>query len=215
MTSAIGSSGAGPRAPAPGPGEPLARERAKRIQRRATVVVALCFLATLASGFGLLILYAFGGNTQLEAVLVAICVGGIGAGLVVWSHWLMPTEDLVEERHPLRSDAESRREVVAALGEVGRRRFLLTLLGGAFVGLGAALALPLLSLGPSPGRSLSETSWRKGSRFIDAQGNVVNAADVPLEGIVTVFPDNAPGAADSQAVLLHVDASQLQLAGDA
>ena len=72
--------------------------------------------------------------------------------------------------------------MVAALGEVGRRRFLLALLGGAFVGLGAALALPLLSLGPSPGRSLFETSWKKGSRFIDAQGNLVNAADLPTRG---------------------------------
>ena len=215
MTSAIGSSGADAGAPRPGPGQRVAPDRAKQLQRRATIVVALCFLGTLTSGFGLLVLYALGGETQLEAVLVAICVGGIGAGLVVWSHWLMPNEDLVEERHPLRSDSQSRQEVVSALGEVGRRRFLLTLLGGAFVGLGAALALPLLSLGPSPGRSLYETSWKKGSRFIDAQGNLVNAADLPLEGIVTVFPENAPGAADSQAVLLHVDSSQLQLAGDA
>ena len=214
MTSAIGSSGAEPDAPVPGPGKPLPAARARQLQRRATAIVALCFLATLGSGFGLLLLYAYGGNTQLEAVLVAICVGGIGAGLVVWSHWLMPTEDLVEERHPLRSDSQSRQEVVAALGEVGRRRFLLTLLGGAFVGLGAALALPLLSLGPSPGRSLFETSWKKGSRFIDAQGNRSTQRTCRPTGR-DGLPGGLPGSADWQAVLIHVDAGLLQLAGDA
>lgn len=184
-------------------------------QRRATGVVALAFGATFVSGFGLLILYWVGASTQLQAVLVVVATAGIGIGLVVWSHWLMPDDHIVEERHPIRSDAAAREEVTAALGELGRRRFLFILLGGAFAGLGAAMALPLLSLGPPTGRSLFETSWRKGARFIDAQGNLVHADDLPLEGIVTVFPENAPGSADSQAVLLHVDASQLQLSGEA
>lgn len=215
MTSWNGGTGAGRGAPRPGPGTRLSPDRAAQIQRRATAVVAGSFLATFLSGVGLFVLYWLGGQTQLEAVLVAIAVGGIGVGLVVWSHWLMPADDLIEERHPIQSDPEAREQVVSALGEVGRRRFLLLLICGAFAGLGAALVLPLLSLGPAPGRSLFETSWKKGSRLVDAQGNVVHAADLPPEGIVTVFPDNAPLAADSQAILLHVDPSQLQLAGDA
>jgi ubiquinol-cytochrome c reductase iron-sulfur subunit len=185
-------------------------------ERRAELVVVLAFLASLASGLGLFVVYALGGQTQIESVLLTICLGGIGVGLVVWSHRLMPNEHQDEERHPIRSDAETRQEVVNALGEgVGRRTFLLRMLGAALGGLAAAMALPLLSLGPSPGRSLFQTAWRPGARLVDADGNVVNASQLPEQSIVTVFPEGAPGSADAQTVLLHVAPDRLQLQGDA
>jgi ubiquinol-cytochrome c reductase iron-sulfur subunit len=42
----------------------------------------------------------------------------------------------------------------------------------------------------------------------------VNAIDVPMGGLVTVFPEGAPGSADSQAVLMRVEPNLLQLAAD-
>jgi ubiquinol-cytochrome c reductase iron-sulfur subunit len=185
-------------------------------ERRAERIAAAAFIGSLLSGLGLFAVYLGGGQTQVEAVLLTICVGGIGVGMVVWSHALMPNEHQEEERHPIRSDAETREEVVRALGEgVGRRTFLLRLLGVAFVGLGAALALPVLSLGPAPGRSLFQTEWRSGLRLVDINGNPVNAADLPVESIVTVFPEGSPGSADAQTVLLRVAPERLQLQGDA
>jgi ubiquinol-cytochrome c reductase iron-sulfur subunit len=45
---------------------------------------------------------------------------------------------------------------------------------------------------------------------VTADGRPVLAADVPLEGLVTVFPEGDPGSADGQAVLVHVASGLLQ-----
>ena len=71
-------------------------------------MVAAAFLRHLASGLGLFVLYFAGGQTQLEAVLLAVCLGGLGVGLVVWSHRLMPNAQQEEERHPIRSEMRRR-----------------------------------------------------------------------------------------------------------
>jgi ubiquinol-cytochrome c reductase iron-sulfur subunit len=88
---------------------------------------------------------------------------------------------------------------------IARRTVLLRLLAGAVAGLAAAFAVPVFSLGPSPGRALFETPWRRGKRLVDAEGRLVNARAVPIDSIATVFPEGAPGSADGQTVLIHVD----------
>jgi ubiquinol-cytochrome c reductase iron-sulfur subunit len=183
-------------------------------ERRAELLVALAFCTTLFSGFGLLVLYLAGGQPQLEGILLFLCLGGLGAGLVVWSHRLMPAPVREEVRAPLASDPAQRQELVDQLvheGGMERRRFLMRLLGAALAGLGAALALPILSLGPNPGRSLFQTAWRPGLRLVDVDGRPVNAGDLPVGSVATVFPEGAPGSADAQTVLLHVDPALLQL----
>ncbi len=187
-------------------------------ERRATRIVATSFTLTMMAGVALLALYILGGDTQLEGVLLAVVLGGIGVGLVVWSHGLMAVPTRVEERHPLASDAASRGALVRDLvneGDVGRRRFLLRLLAGAAASLAAALAIPVLSLGPAPGRSLFQTSWRRGSRLVDVDGRPVTIESVEAGTIVTVFPAGAVGSADSQTVLVRVDPALLQLTGPA
>jgi ubiquinol-cytochrome c reductase iron-sulfur subunit len=44
---------------------------------------------------------------------------------------------------------------------------------------------------------------------VTSDGALVRADDVPLDGLVTVFPEHDPGSADGQAVLLRVRADQL------
>jgi quinol---cytochrome c reductase iron-sulfur subunit len=195
-----------------------AREAARRAEARGQRIVTLAFLASLFSGLALFLLYVAGGQTQLEGLLLTVCLGGIGVGLVVWSHRLMPVPIQEEERHPIRSDDAIRAEVVEALeteGAMGRRTFLMKMLGAALGGLAAALVVPILSLGPAPGRSLFETSWRAGLHLVGLDGKPVNASQLPQGSIATVFPDGAVGAADSQVVLLHVDPTRLQLQGRA
>lgn len=187
-------------------------------ERRAVRIVAGAFLVTIPAGLALVGLYLLGGQLQLEALLLAVVLGGIGVGLVVWSHGLMPVPERVEERHPLASDPEDRAAVVAGLTtEAGmrRRRFLGRLLAAALASLAAALAIPVLSLGPSPGRSLFRTSWRRGSRVVGLDGQPVAAGSLPVGSIATVFPEGAVGSADSQTVLIHVDPTLLELPPDA
>jgi len=181
-------------------------------------VVLACFGLTFLAGIGLLALYAAGGNTQLEGVLLALALGGLGAGIVLWAQDLMSSELREEERHPLGGGAATSESVVDALtDEAGfsRRRMLQAGLVTALGGLAAALAIPVLSLGPAPGRTLFETPWKRGLRLVGYDGEPVHADLVPDGGVLTVFPEGSPGSADGQALLIHAGADRLALTGDA
>lgn len=184
----------------------------RRVERR----IALSFGVSALAGLALLGVYLLGGQTQIEGILLAVCLGGIGAGIIVWAQRLLPGELRVEPRHPAEAaaDAAAVREIVAEEGSITRRSLLVRALAGAFAGLGAALAIPVLSLGPAPGRSLFQTPWKSGMKMVGLDGKPINAADVPIGGIVTGFPDGVPGSADGQALLIRVEPGLLHLAAD-
>jgi ubiquinol-cytochrome c reductase iron-sulfur subunit len=203
-----------------GPGTALERARrevhARDAERRAEVAVAACFLATMGSGGALLLLYLLGGQPQLEGILLAVCLGGLGVGIVIWSQALMPAREAVEERPPLRTDRGAAELVDTLEEEAGfaRRKLLVLMLLGALGGLATALLMPVLSLGPAPGRSLFETPWRRGLRLVDAANQVVRAETLPVGSIITVFPEGFAGNHDAQTVLIHEDPALLQLPGE-
>ena len=178
--------------------------------------IALAFAVSAIAGVALLGVYLAGGQTQVEAVLLALSLGGIGIGVIAWSQWLLPGNLHIEERHPAEAAADpaAEREIVEEEASITRRTLLIRALAGALAGLGAALAIPVLSLGPAPGRALFETPWRKGLRLVDLEGNVIRAADLPLEGIVTAFPEGYVGSADGQTILIRVAPDLLRLAAD-
>ncbi len=189
-----------------------------RRERRAERLVLACFAVTFLTGLGLLGVYTLGGDTQVQGVLLALCLGGLGAGIVLWAQELMSNEERVEERHPLGTGPEGSAAVAEALtDEAGfsRRRVLQGGLVAALGGLAAALAIPVLSLGPAPGRSLFETPWKKGLHLVGFDNQPVKADAIPQDGVVTVFPEGFPGSADGQTLLIHAGADRLQLQGDA
>lgn len=200
-----------PRQTPMGPPAPAREQRAER-------AVLVAFGITALSGVALLVLYAAGGQTQLEGILLAACLGGLGVGIVLWAQELMSGELRIEPRHPLGGGPEAREAVSdALLDEEGfsRRRVLQVGMLGALGGLGAALVIPVLSLGPAPGRSLFQTPWRAGMRLVGFDGQPVRAADLPRDGVLTVFPEGFPGNADAQAVLIHAGSDRLRLDGQA
>jgi ubiquinol-cytochrome c reductase iron-sulfur subunit len=177
--------------------------------------VALAFALSALASVGLWITYLRGGQPQVEGVLIAVALGGLAVGLVVWAKQFLPTGGLVEEREPLPS-SQIEREAVEREFEWGeayleRRGFLIKMLTVALGALGIAAIFPIRSLGPKPGRSLFRTAWRAGSRVVTEQGQPVMAADVPVGGVLTVFPEWHPQAADSQAVLIRMEPDQLVL----
>ena len=187
---------------------------AKAVER----LVAAIFLLAAGAGVALLAVYALGGQTQLEGGLLALSLGGIGVGVIVWSQRLLPEELTTQERHRLASPAGSHPDMDAISQEVERgitrRTLLVRALGAAIAGLAAALAIPILSLGPAPPGPRRPTGWRAGSRLVNSDGRPVSAADLPMDGIVTVFPDGSPGSAIGQAVLIRVDPTLLRLPAD-
>jgi ubiquinol-cytochrome c reductase iron-sulfur subunit len=184
-----------------GTGETIAAER--RAERR----VAVSFLVSAAGAVGLAVVYLRGGDPQLEGVLLAVALGGVAVGFVMWANHLMPRGPFVDQRHDPASDEEELEDLeedVERGGILTRRKLVLRTLGIAVGGLSVAALFPIRSLGPSPKRSLVETPWRDGLRLVTEDGRPVRVEEVPLEGLVTVFPEGHEGSADGQAVLVNV-----------
>jgi quinol---cytochrome c reductase iron-sulfur subunit len=181
-----------------------AKERGQRSGRSISVGFGVSALASL----GLTVVYARGGQPQIEGALIFLSLGGLAYGLIQWGKRFLPQGPYVQEREPLASTAMERgvlQEGIEASEKTLQRRGFLKWLGVAVLALGAAAVLPVRSLGPKPGRSLFQTSWRKGSRVVTSEGRAVTIDDLQEGGILTVFPEGHTGAADSQAVLIRVN----------
>lgn len=187
--------------------------RERRLERR----IGGLFALTALTGLGLLGLYVAGGQPQLEGILLAVCLGSLGIGIILWSQELMPERHVEEPRHRLASDPGARAALAEAIEEEAgftRRRFLIRMLLTAFGGLAAALAVPVFSLGPAPGRELFTTTWRRGSRLVDLDGRPVRASDLAVDAVTTVFPEGHPGDAQAQTLLIRVPTELLRLPAD-
>ena len=177
--------------------------------------VAIALVASIVGALGLFVVYAMGGQPQLEGALLFVALGGLGVALMLWARGLMRSiADETQGRHrpASPSDVESATAAVEeGVDEIRRRRFLSRLLLAAAGALGLAALFPVRSLGGSPGDELATTAWRSGSRLTTIDGNPVSVEDLELESFVTVFPEDAIGSSDAQAVLIRVDPQLLEL----
>jgi ubiquinol-cytochrome c reductase iron-sulfur subunit len=195
----------------PGDGGGLAAGRDADRDRRGARFEVLCataFLAALGASITLAVVYWLGGQPQAEGILLAIALGGIGMGIVVWAKHFMPNDEVAEDRHPLQSSEEEIAEFTADFqaGEASlrSRRLLIATAGGACAALGVALVFPIRSLGPRPGRGLKETPYRKAPiRVVREDGSPVRPAQIPVDGFVTVWPEHHTDAADAATLLIH------------
>ena len=189
------------------------RSRRARRELRAELLAAACFMLTGLSGLALFAAIWLDWGTPAQGVLTALALGGLGAGLVIWEHDLLPTRHAVEERHPIESDpgqlALTRDTFLEETGFRQRRRLLGALLVG-IGGLSFAGLAPLISLGPLPSASVFHTKWKKGSRVVGENGQPVRATDLAVGGILTVFPEGDVGDANAQTVLINVGPGLLQ-----
>ncbi|HET6953620.1 MAG TPA: Rieske 2Fe-2S domain-containing protein [Acidimicrobiales bacterium] len=140
---------------------------------------------------------------------MALGMLGIGLGAVHWAKTLMPDEEMVEERHPLRASDESRDRVVQVMAEGGqdaqitRRPLIKYTLGGALGLFAVPLVLQVAgSLGPMPQKSLSLTFWNGGPSgpgeeptftpmrlMRDPENTPIRADDVTLGSVFHVLPE--------------------------
>jgi ubiquinol-cytochrome c reductase iron-sulfur subunit len=184
------------------PAEPDDPRRAKKAER----LVALCFILATLAGIGFLVCYAVFDLNSLTTVLHSnLALGGtlslvfllMGVGAVIWVRHVMPTVDLTEQRHPLRSTPEARAafketftEGAEASGFVKRPLIRRTLIA-ATVPLAVAPLFLLRDLGPLPGTSLDFTVWRKGLRLlVYGTGQPITPADFDTPGaLISVGPE--------------------------
>ena len=175
----------------------------------------LAFCASALAAVGLAVTYSLGGQPQVEGVLLAIALGGIGFGLVSWSRRFMPDDVAVEDRGTVSSTPEDIDGLLADLSaedaQVGRRHLLVRLLAVAGGALGVAALFPIRSLGPRPGRGLHTTPYRQGGlRLVTEDGEAVHTDALPVNGVLTVFPEGYEDREDAQTLLLNLPEGELE-----
>ena len=177
-------------------------------ERRAVNQVAIAFAVSALASLGLAAVYWQGGQNQVEGVLLAIALGGLGYGFVVVARRLLPQGPYTEEREVLPSSegqvAAFETDLERGEGWMARRGFLVKMLGVAAGALGVAALFPIRSLGPNPGNSLRRTKWRTGSLVVDEQGEPVRVRTLEVGGVLTVFPEGHLEREDSQTLLIRV-----------
>jgi ubiquinol-cytochrome c reductase iron-sulfur subunit len=170
--------------------------------------IAIAFVISAVSSIGLTIVYAFGGQPQLEGLLLGSSLGGLAAGLGLWAKHLLPSGSFTQERDVSYEDDKRAHDMEEDFEEgadtLGRRSFLVRALAAAAGALGIAALFPIRSLGRAPGGSLFATAWTPGARLVTVEEAPVVAESVPVGGIVTVFPEGHTDAADSATLLIHL-----------
>lgn len=187
--------------------EPGADQREERL---AAVAFGLATVAAVA----LSVVYWRGGQPQAEGVLLGVVTGGLGVGIVAWARLATPQGHVTEERHLVGSTEEQVSELASDIeaggAAFGRRRLLVGLFGSAVAAFGAALVFPIRSLGPRPGKGFKRTAYGDDPpvRLVTAEGRPVLVDDLPLDGVVTVWPEGHTKDGDAPTLLIRTRPDQ-------
>ena len=193
--------------------------RGTKAEKRAERGVAAMFTLSALAGVGFIVAFIalpykwhlpgtpqnFRFYTPALGILLALMLFGMAFGLVLWAKWLMPEEEIIQDRHDEPSTEADKLMTEATLARgledtgLPRRSMILKSLGLA----GGALAtVPLVALVggmlKKPGDQLDHTLYRKDKkRFPESGGRVplvyadwrrVGPNDLSPGGIATVFP---------------------------
>jgi ubiquinol-cytochrome c reductase iron-sulfur subunit len=195
--------------------------RGTKAEKRAERAVALSFAISALGGLAFIVYFCAGkwkwhvpGTAQTfkyySPVLggtLAIMLLFLGIGMVLWSKWLMPEEETIQDRHPLPSDAPDKllteATLIQGLEDTGlpRRSLILRTLGLAG---GAMATVPLVALVGAmikkPGDTLFHTLYKPrpdDPNFKETKGLIplvfsdfrrVGPDDLEPGGLATVFP---------------------------
>jgi ubiquinol-cytochrome c reductase iron-sulfur subunit len=179
----------------------------KSTRDRTTAIVVALAVAILAA-VGVTIVYGLGGQPQLEGALLGLTLGGMAVALFLFARRMLPGGHFVQVRDELPGTPSERASVAESFysgAEPIERRSLLAKMFGLAVGaLGLAALFPVRSLGTRPGRTLSATEWKRGTRVVTRGGEPVRIQDVDVNTVLTVFPEDHPDSADSQTLLIRL-----------
>lgn len=209
------------------PAGPDDEQKANRYER----IIAALFVLSFIASVGFIAAYIGLPVHAIDAVLrsnlalgTSMGVGflAVGAGAVLWVHFLMPHVELTEPRKPLASPPQERAEFAQTFAEGAeasgfvKRPLLRRTLIAASVGLGVAPIVTLRDMGPLPGTILRHTAWSRGRRLIVYGPNTpLRPADFASPGqMITVVPegfqDNPDALAKATAIILKFAPGQLQ-----
>jgi ubiquinol-cytochrome c reductase iron-sulfur subunit len=209
------------------PADPDDPVQAKRAERLVAVVFTLAFLA----GCGFIAAYVLFTGHSLSGVLNSNLALGttlslvmllLAVGATLWVRLLMPSVELTEERHPLRSSEEDRAEFKETFEEGAdasqfvKRPMLRRTLMLASLPLVAAPVVLLRDMGPLPHNDLGYTVWRKGLRlWVYGANRPISPAEFNTPGaVISIVPagfqDDDNALAKAAVIILKFRPGQLQ-----
>lgn len=172
----------------------------KRIER---IVLALLGL-TAAAGVGFIAVYVTSNDTQLLGLSLGLAFLFLAGAAVIAGKRIVDQRKAVEERKEIGHVAAAEEAIEAidavhedatgappAIDERMSRKRLVIAAAGAATTLGAALVVPLASLGPKVGNSIVDTPWEPGVRLVDDQGNPISVDDIAVGSFLPAFPEDA------------------------
>jgi ubiquinol-cytochrome c reductase iron-sulfur subunit len=188
---------------------------------RAELIVALLLLAAAACSVMFIVVYAldWSNQTQWLGLCLGSALGLAAAALIVAGERVLPTEQL-EEDYPEAEHPEEQEKIDQLVEETGsrltRRRLLLGAGGAAGAALGAALVVPVASLGPVlDTRSFYESPWYRDRRLVDVDGKPLKASEIESETFYTAFPEGAyREELAAPVVVVRVAESELDMPSD-
>jgi ubiquinol-cytochrome c reductase iron-sulfur subunit len=169
----------------------------------------------------------FGASNLALGLSLGLALLLIGLGAIQWARKLMDDHEIVEERHPSRSNDEDRAKTVAIVRQggtesgIGRRTLIRRTLIGAMAALGIPVVLLLGDLGPLPGARSAHTIWKRGIRILnDVTFKPLRPQDIELGQIVNAVPanllklpegeDRTNARAKAGVILVRMDVADIQ-----
>jgi ubiquinol-cytochrome c reductase iron-sulfur subunit len=186
-------------------------------RRSEWLTVAALGCATLAAA-AFVVVYVVRPDTQLLGLTLGLAFAFLGTAAIIAGKRVV-RQDKIAEDYPEFGDAAAQGRVVATVAEgaegISRRRLIAGATATAGVTLGAALALPLASLGPNVGQQIANTPWRRGRRLVTEDGMPLRIDDVVEGTFFTAFPDGADRKdLGAPVIVVRVAPERLQLAPD-
>jgi ubiquinol-cytochrome c reductase iron-sulfur subunit len=171
--------------------------------------IAVCWTLALLASIALMIVYVDGAQNQAAGVCFAVAFFALGIGLILWARDLVPGHDITASRgthyvSPSADRTAAAEAMWSRMEPMARRPFLYKMLGAVSAVFGLAVAFPLASLGPRPHRDLYKTPWAAGVRAVTEDGIPVRPSDIPVRGILTVFPEGNLDDALGPTLLINV-----------
>jgi ubiquinol-cytochrome c reductase iron-sulfur subunit len=199
----------------------LDRENQVNVERRerwGTILAAIASLAGVAGGITFVVTFWTGGSNEWLGSGLAVFLGGFGAALVLWAHWLTAHREAVEPRErvdsPLPEQEGAAREFCSGAQDIRRRRLLVGM-GLAGLGVVGSMVISLIrSLGFPPYEALDTDVWRRGQRLMTVDGVPVSVDALQPGGMIIVFPESSVGSEKTQTVLVRVRQDLVHLPAD-
>ena len=157
-------------------------------------------------------------STFALGLCAGLAVLFIGIACIHWAKQIMGDEEIIQERHPVNSDAADREEfakqwrIGAEQSRLSRRKLIGGALGGAIGIMAVPAIVTLADLGPKPGpgtrrATIERTIWAEGVRLVnDITFQPIKVSDLEIGQLVNAEPENLKDleGAEFQLSLIHI-----------